>query len=251
MLKSFLSRLNKLIIPKTYTQNLIVEFIGPSGVGKTTLYKEFEKNTSVPFKKPFKKRSYLKYMLYLNNDNYELKNKFIKDYHVEILKLKTTSLFDEDCSNLIKLECLNNLTWQVNQDIISLSFDGLVILDEGIFHNFCYQFLKLAQYNNLMFNSSINKRSFIFLEGEPERIYNQIMVRQNKNSFLLPGNEKRKTDVINMIDNELSERRKLYQILTRYRPCLQLKIENNSNQNIRKIDYFIRAQIDELLNHKR
>lgn len=247
ILKRILRRIlhNKNIAKKLFSYSLdskfILEFIGPSGVGKSTLFKEYFSNVDFNF--------------YTQNDIYKVKSKLDEQkilsiiYH-ELLLNKHNNLLKKDYNAYTISELLNYFSKIVSEDIlIQNSYkDCGFILEEGITHNFTTELLQLS---NEHLSLLLKNRIIIYLKPEnPNLIVQRIKKRANECGHIVI-HHKNKTDeeLLNIAKQSIENFDKFIDRLKGLHiPYIQIIAEENDGSN--KLKNFFNANKDLLINSK-
>ena len=221
-------------------KNLIVEFIGPSSVGKTTHFLGFLNQTPLSL---VNGRS-------LSNPRIKSQEDYIKDYHIEILKGKIYNLFSQSHSNWFVYDHIKYYIQCIDIDLKCLHVEGCIICEEGLFHNFTSEFIDLHKSNSGLLHSAFNNRAYISIASDPEIIFAQAVKRADKTNFILQQYnkfEKSKEKILEWISKDLAKTGELVNIIKLYhRPCLELKVENSLEKNIRLIETFLKERVEEM-----
>lgn len=150
---------------------VIVEFIGPAGVGKSTLFRETFTNANFEF--------------YTQNnigifENNLLKSDIQNDVYNQLLLSKHENVLKLGENAFVNAKLINYFSRIIKDDIIiqnSITACGF-ILEEGLSHNFSKELLGLS--DNL-FSVALLNRVLIYLRPDnPELVVQRIRKRQNE-----------------------------------------------------------------------
>lgn len=219
----------------------IIEFIGPSGIGKSTLFKEYFSKTDFNF--------------YTQNDLYKIKSKLdqqkiLSIIYNELLLNKHNNLLIKGYNAYINTELLNYFTKIVSEDIIIQNSykDCGFILEEGIAHNFSMELLQLS---NEHLSLLLKNRIVVYLRPEdPNIVVQRIKKRANEGGHIvIHHNNKTDEELLNIAIQSIANYDKLIErIKVLNFPYLQIISEENNGSS--KLKSFFSANKDLLLNSK-
>lgn len=129
-----------------------IEFVGPSGIGKSTLFKNFSRMTNLP------------YLYRQNFDAKDYADKFDSVLQWHLLAQKFSDLNSRELEEHKKLKLIHYFVKVAMDDAVvnSILSDNLLMFDEGLFHNFSKQINELP---DDQFKELTRDRAFIFLEA--------------------------------------------------------------------------------------
>jgi len=223
------------IKPQNTDEPIFIEFIGPSGVGKTTLFKkmkELNKNNSwIGIKEYYKfKANKGKY-----NRDFKLYESLI-DY-----KIKNISQADFDAYK--KLRLLSFFYKKLKEELFARSTNDefAIVLEDGIFHNFTPEFIRLSEEKSDSFKRLLQKRAFVFLHAPPEYNARNILKRKKETGAIRPQHEKlNNEELISRQTQVLRTKQKLITIIDTFEiPILKIDTSEDLMINAQKINGFI------------
>ena len=163
-------------------KNTIIELIGPSGIGKTTLQKMVSKSLNCRWN-----LSYPNSTKHIGRDSKQL-----DELYRIILFRKLVSLYEHEKDIDRYTEISSFFIKRIQQDRV-LKMSGFLdkggyFLDDGICHNFTSEIIQIIE-NNEVDNAILNKffvnRNIIVLEAPINRIVDNLRKRQLKNKGAL------------------------------------------------------------------
>jgi hypothetical protein len=214
----------------------IIEFVGPSGVGKTSLLLGAKKKLTTDWQ--FQPSEFL-----LTFDQ----NLLPDTIHFQMLLLKASELAANNKMNsLQKTNLLNYFSLIVLRDLeIRFSNRSVnYILDEGIFHNFSSAVNNLDE-NNIKILAS--ERSVVYLRPDnPETVVGRIFKRKNEAGILGPHHQGlTHYDLTKLICSSVERFDKLVKKLESVGvKILVLRAESNLNLNIESLLEFEKELLD-------
>lgn len=201
-----------------------IEFIGVSGVGKSTLYHRLMKFQSIyPSLIEFKKlisEPNIQTIL----DNQEVYQLLAKK---RWLTIQNQDLLDAD---RFRIAHWNYLTLLDDALVQEYNQGYVVITDEGILHNFSNEIIDLAAESPNLLTDFLKNRAVIYCYSSAETILNQIRKRE-KESGRVVSHHKNLSDeeLIGLINVELKHKEMFVEVLKNYE-CKVLRL------NIREIN---------------
>lgn len=167
----------KFIISKNNRENnLIVEFLGPPGVGKSYLCDFFIKKYANHFNREVLTRKDLQ--------TQKVDNIVLSEEYNQLLNLRISEISATSKSGLEKYKSINHEYQLLKNDIICNVFfsNKLIVTDEQLFKTFGRHILKIIDYQGL--ESLLKNRVFILCYASPERITNNQMKKMKNSSSL-------------------------------------------------------------------
>ncbi|MGO3182955.1 MAG: shikimate kinase [Aequorivita sp.] len=216
--------------------NLIVEFMGPSGVGKTTLRDFYLKHHKFPFKgEMMTEKDLKKYDLKLDESNmgkveiYEL---------LFSAKLKELS---EAQDSFIKTNRRLNLFYnslKIDFFIRNYLSEKQVFLDQHVFKFFANDFIQLKETEQKQ--EFLRNRIIIYCKASPEKIMEYIEKR-NRTDTTRPVHQNRDSKLLHLqLQEHLTQREKDVQMLKQNGAhILEINTENSLSKNSELIDDFM------------
>ncbi len=219
----------------------IIEFIGPSGIGKSTLFKEYFSKADFNF--------------YTQYDIFKIKYKLgeqniLSSIYKELLFNKHHNLLERAYNAYVSTELLNYFTKIVSEDIIIQNShkDFGFILEEGIVHNFSMELLQLT---NEHLSLLLKNRIIVYMRPEnPNLIVQRIKKRANDGGHtVIHHNNKTYEELLNIAIQSIVIFDKLIDKLKELNiPYLQIIAEENNGCD--KLESFFYANKDLLVNSK-
>lgn len=226
---------NKTMAFKEHNKPLFNEFIGVSGVGKTTLYRKLD----------FKKLGAVTITDFLRITNKNTDDTLFDDKEV-YQKLAETKLEVINEKNVLALDKYRYISWfrsVIIQDlaVINNIFKHIVISDEGLVHNFNSELMKLYEANISEFKKLLKNRAFIYCFSDPQLIAEQILNRYKETGKLVPQHKNRTFEDLVFAQNKtMQSRENLISILEKENvPVLRINTSENDEDNVRKIYRFV------------
>lgn len=227
------------VFEESIKENVIIEFIGPPGVGKTT------------YARLLRKKLESCYHIILGDELRQLLNTRIKrgihysEFHdsllIEVLKYSSLDQSNtEERINRIRF----NLS-QIEYDALASYFRGLVINDEGISHHCTKLLIELIKMNNNSIDNFLKNRIIVFINEEPHIILNRIRQRQEKDKTLWYGHKGlNDNQIIHITQNDLRIKYELCELLqNRNGSCIILKSDHCTDDNIEIIIEKLKIQL--------
>ncbi len=157
---------------------LKIEFVGPSGIGKTTLYKELIKLRT-------KRDKWLSADEFIQHHTKLKNNHYISEPFAELLELKTKRVLlgKKDHSIFRKMGLLSYFYKILKKDLIFKRYnkDFKIIMDEGVVHNFTNEFIDLSKDKPEYFRMLIQDVAIVFFNSSEEFItYNSLKRAKEK-----------------------------------------------------------------------
>lgn len=230
--KHFGIRINRSrALPKTDSsreENLIIEFIGTPGVGKSTLIRHFFKNFNSVYTNQLINLE--KESKYFNTSTIEL-----KDLYDQLLKQKIIEVSKTKHCGEVQLHLIKNAKNSLVRDVIAHEYfsNKIVFIDEGmlistsdILYTYCEADLK----------EYIKGRLVIFCDTDEEIISKQLINRKAKTNNL-DLKEEHYRNMVSRSKKKLNQfHKKLEEINV---PTLKLDTQDDPQENSQQINDFI------------
>jgi len=240
LLKKDTKPITKDIIKPNYSYGKILEFIGPSGVGKTKLYNLTKDKLSSNWHYleviyPYKFNNTDEKLIDIHWNIFKKKSSFIENLNTKsITKLKLSGYFNQVLINNIKLMLIKN--------------ESGFFLEEGIFHNFSRELITLRD-EDLVY--ILKNRCLVFiLPRDSMNVVNQIRKRINEGGHTVYHHNGLNDKQLNTLTkdsvsnfNEFLERIQKFNI-----PVCKLYLEDGLEENCKKIIEFERSLFKHELN---
>lgn len=217
---------------------VFIDFIGPSGVGKTTLYNEVYKQRRHPM-------DWLSPKEFIHaQGNIMLDGNIPSDYE-EIVRMKIENV----CRNEIykPIQMLNQFSFLqkvMKEEIIIKTFNSnqKVIYEDGFFHVFGEEIKLLLEKDSERYESFIQNRALILCVSTPEKIASQIIKREKVEGRRAQHINKDLETLIQQEDKTLEMRKNLAHFFgAQGVPILVVDTSNPLNENGKEITSFIKG----------
>ena len=213
---------------------LYIEFVGVSGVGKTTLFNYFKKKTNINWID-------ISCFVYRNNNKFINFDKF--ENHQLLAHNKLLKVSQEDHLPFDKLQLLNFFYSVLRDDILvkELNVNETVISEEGLIHNFGDNILNMENIKTFDLDSLLSKRAFVYCYSTPEKVAKQILLRKDITGKLLPQHKNLTESMLVSAQRlALQEKSLLINYLQKRNvPVILIDTGNDLNENFREISNFI------------
>lgn len=214
----------------------IIEFIGPSGVGKTTLCKELLRTRGAGDRW----RSASEALRYGGGERSE--DDTVNKKYEQLLQLKLEQVCTMNSPYAIRFEVLSYFHRVVvqekefNRELAKAD----VVLDEGICHNFMEELLKLHELDPVSLAALIAKRIVINCVGNPSNVVARIRSREAQGRLMALHREKDNDELLAMIKLEMEQKKELVRVLREFHvPCLEVDVSKALHHNVREIRAFL------------
>jgi len=229
----------KTMCPKKHKVNkpIKIEFIGPPGVGKTTIYEELIRRR--------KKKDVWLPVSFLSKQikSIKLKESEVPEYHMALLEMKLNNVQGKKYSVFTKLSFLSYFFDVIKKDLIlSKDFNDLTtVSDEGIVHNFSKEILELSKQNSRLALCVLKNTAIIYCYASAKTITNNVLKRHRETGRLLAQHrDKEKKDLMAVNKTAIENKEKTLQFLqTNNIPHVTLNTEEPVSINAQKVSTFI------------
>lgn len=167
---------------KRFDRPFYIEFIGPSGVGKTTLFNEVIKERKENF-------NWITPEEFISVENPAINDEDIfSALEEEIIETKTKIILDRNHSPSDKMKLLAFFYQNIRKIAMVKNFNKnyIVVFEDGLFHNFGDVLMNFYEKQAHQFVSMIANTAIIYCSNEPEIIARQILKRRDTLSILHP-----------------------------------------------------------------
>lgn len=220
-----------------FAEPLYIEFIGVSGVGKTTLYKNVkaQRKSSVKW---IERYDFLSFQIKENIDT-EISNSYLR-----LLESKSIMVFNSELHIVDKIKLLNFFYQNVYEEVGTLLYNknGTIINEDGLFHNFGKEIKDLDENDPGFFNQLCQNRAIVFCTNTAENIAKQIQKRQVDTNAIRPHHKVNSFKELVEIQNPLLKETTSYvKFLEKNNiPVLYINTADDISENASKVNSFIK-----------
>ena len=214
--------------PITDTRGTILEFVGPSGIGKSTLCAEFYAAIG---KNWFSKEDLDDLIL----QDLDYPEDLQKDLNELLLRKAIRHCNADDL--WVAAGKLKYASFILEKDLLMRRvFSRGFIIDEGLFHNFSRDIIKLSPDSLRRLASG---RALVFVEASSGKtVAERYMERYRQRSARGFKHPTSFQQVEEESDSYLSTFRSLYQAVSKICPCLRINVEDGFEENLRQVKAF-------------
>lgn len=223
---------------------VFVEFLGVSGVGKTTLFNTLKNNRT-------SKLNWIDREEFLNRHKLEKVNPLNALYN-SILKEKVDSINASEYNLEDKIWYSYFFYMNLKEDsfLVDHNLNTTIINEDGLFHNF-----GKILYNNFQTDKSkllqlLRNRIFVVCRNSPENIANQIVKRKSRNNEIRP--QHKDLSLKQLIEIQIDHQNQLDELVIILKensiPVLEIHTSDNISQLQSEINEFINIQQNEFKN---
>lgn len=215
---------------------VFIDFIGPSGVGKTTLYNEVYKQRRHPM-------DWLSPKEFIHAKGDILWAKNIPSDYEEIVRMKIEKVCKNEIYNPVQM--LNQFSFLqkvMKEEIILKTFNSnqKVIFEDGFFHVFGEEIKLLLEKDSERYKNFLQNRALILCVSTPEKIANQIIKREKVEGRRAQHVNKDLKLLIQQEDKTLEMRKNLAHFFgAQGVPILVIDTSNPLHENGQEINSFI------------
>jgi len=214
-----------------------VEFIGPPGVGKSTIFKEtlrLRENDG----EWITSKELLKSLDNYSNYNYE-----IKEYDV-LLGNYFKQILSKNLPIRNKIKLLKYFLKITTEDELVNKFAGkqIVVFSEGLFHNGNNCIMDIEKTNPDIFRQIIQKKAIVNCINQPDIILEYIKKRNEKEKLRMVHRDLTDSELFVKTKSSIKRKKELMQLLIKYNvPCLEINTADNITENAHKVRNFINS----------
>lgn len=218
---------------------IYIEFIGPSGVGKTTLYRYLNRGM-------FLKWYDIKHFYLFNSTKISEK----KIAEVNIYQHLAASRYNENKDSNLSLNYINKLNSLrtgyniIREDAANYFYNekDIILSEEGIVQFYTVGVNDLLHKNKIDIKNFLTNRAYIYCIASNETIFKRIKKRECQTGHRWSGhNLKSEEELYQVIKNNLEEKEQLVKKLKAFIPVLEINTENPLEFNKKKIIEFINS----------
>jgi shikimate kinase len=213
---------------------IYVEFVGISGVGKTTLYREVKKQRG-------KKAKWIDVREFLGSQKYPLKEELFGKYQ-EIIDYKIKYIVNKSFSALDKMKLISFFYKNISEEIIVNYYNKntTVIFEDGMLHNFSDALNYVYNSNKELFLELIKDRIVVYCYSTPETIANQIIKRKNEGALRPQHKVSSFEELVEKQKQSLKNKEQFINILKEnHVPFLMINTSDDIESNAKKVNAFI------------
>lgn len=214
---------------------LIIEFIGVSGVGKSTLYDTLKK----------KKRNWYLIQEFKQSVNHvdldEILEKSTIYQKLAAYRLVAIQKSKIKPSQKFRIAHWNYRSLLDDALIFNENKNAVIVSDEGLLHNFSDVIIELFYENPQLLQLHLKNRAVVYCFSSVEKIVSQIEKRSQETQRTVVHHRGKNPDEINLIvSKDLEEKEKFISILTDMKvPILRVSTQDSLEENLKKIEKFI------------
>lgn len=215
---------------------LYIEFVGVSGVGKSTLCRAMQAQHKSS-EKWMERLDFLSYQPKIHNDD------IISTTYLQILENKTEKIWTSGLTNLDKIKLLAFFYQNIQEEAATLlhNKNATIINEDGVFHNFQPELLDIYNNDLHLFRELAEYRAIVYCTNNAENIAKQIQKRQSESNEIRPYHKVKTFDELVEIQNKLLEETSTFvKILQEISiPVLVLNTSDDLSENVRRVNLFI------------
>jgi septin family protein len=227
--------LKKRIARKTGSP-LYIEFIGPSGVGKSTLYNEAKRQN--------KQNNWIGAKEFVKVSNYHIDDTFYSPKYDNLAEVKLQYFPIKDISSWDRMKLIAYFYSNIRREvIINLNNkNSTVVFEGGILHNFDLEIASLHQSKPALFKELIDKRAIVYCCNTPENIAKQILKREKETGQIRAHHKTNSFEELVKQQKDFLEMNETHiETFSRYQvPVLTVDTSDNLAKNAHKVNAFIR-----------
>lgn len=222
---------------KEFDKPLLIEFIGVSGVGKSTLYAQLD----------LKMKNWISIKEYLKYNNSEKNDLWVDELSLyqQFANINFSSICKSKMLSFDKFRIASYRYGLLRKDIVIYlrKDNAVVITDDGLVHNSNSAFIELYKESPSLFMELLKNKCFIYCYTNPERLGKQIVKRYEERGFMAPQHKNKSLEeLIEIQDSLMKEREKLLGIFEKEKiPVLRVDTSDNAEINVKKIYDFVDA----------
>lgn len=220
----------------TPNRELYVEFIGISGVGKTTLYSKWRENMR-------KGLTWIGADDYINLFKSKSTVKPANNFYQVIIDKKYELYKDKKYDLPTTLRLMRFFFKKIEEEIFitETNLNYTVAMEDGIFHCFEDCLINLNKTHRKEVEKLLKNRICIYCYADPKDIVNHIGKRKQIINRLLPQHRnKNREQLLAFVKNAIQEEQVFLALLQSLNvPILKIKTTDNPEENIKRIDEFV------------
>lgn len=220
---------------KIYNRPLYIEFIGVSGVGKSTIFNELSKYED----------NYCTLVNFIKqNRNIKIDNLIDKDSIYENLAKKQWNIIqNKDVLNSDKFRIAhwNYKTLIEDVKVVKYNRNHLIISDEAILHNFQEALLEIKEEDPKSFKDFLINRAVVYCYSSVDGIVEQILRRKEETGRIVSHHKgKSIEELYDIVKRDLEEKEEFLEIMFNMGiPILRINTQDSLEFNSNKVKEFI------------
>lgn len=214
---------------------LFIEFIGVSGVGKTTLYKEVKRVRASA--KWIERFEFLRFQPKINIDQH------MNSKMLQMLEKKSFKIWNSEINLNDKIKLLSFVYQNISEEVSALlhNKNATLINEDGLFHNFGKEIKDLYNDDPTFFHELCENRAIVYCTNNAENIAKNIQKRNMDFKAIRPHHRLNSLEQLIEIQSPLlQETASFVKILQANSvPVLSINTDDDISENARKVNLFI------------
>lgn len=215
---------------------MMVEFVGPSGVGKTTLY-------NVLLARRMSTDIWITVDELLNFYKKTGSNQCkLNEVYEILLTMKLKDVTKKEFKIIDKYSILDFFYKNIQIDAIinNQALPALIVLHDGIIHNFSNELYLLNKNNTNLYFNIFKNRAVVHCYASPQLISENILKRNSEGHSRPQHKFLTKGQLMEQSGDILTNKAQFVAQLKQYKiPCLEINMENDISQNVATVNKFI------------
>lgn len=212
-----------------------IDFMGPSGVGKTTLFNEVYKQRS-------KNLDWITPEEFVHNKKFTFSD-IVSSFHQDILEFKINEILRQKTFRTSdKLGLLDFINKIIRKEVIINHYNQnqKIVFEDGFFHVFGFEIKELVEKDFKTYQGFIQNRALVFCYTEPENLVENILKRSKTDWVRTQHKNLSKEELLIQEEKTLEQRRELaYFFRDQNLPFLEIHTFENLKENAKKVNDFI------------
>lgn len=216
---------------------LYIEFLGLSGVGKTTLYNEVkaERKDSVKW---IERYDFLSFQPKVNIDG------SINYMYLKMLESKSENVCISELPVIDKIKLMSFFYQNIQEEVAALLYNknATLINEDGLFHNFGKEINDIYNDDPKVFYELCKNRAIVFCTNTAENIAEQIRKRNADINAIRPHHKVASFQELVEIQKPLLKETEFFvKFLQEYNvPVLYINTSDDISENARKVNLYIK-----------
>ena len=216
---------------------LKIEFVGVSGAGKTTLFKQLVKSRT-------KKDNWMPIEQFLAHCEKQDRKKESKEPHLKLLELKTKRIFARrDYSMFTKMGLLSFFYENLKKDRILYKHNKnyKVLWHDGITHNYSADFVELYSQNKESAAALFENTAVVYFNSSNNAVTKNIIKRQRQSGQIRPQHKNlTQEELTAKAEQSLLKKQEVLKVIKEHNvPVLEIDASEKLAENVRKVRHFI------------